>query len=99
MNTNIPNEINNILADTHTYEVIENKVYNKLLTDSSVIQTLNKTITDKLIKEPQSINTLVNALDINNIDSLLGLDPNTDTHALKQALRDVIVKELESILY
>lgn len=99
MNTNIPSEINSILADSHTYEAIEQRVYNALLTQSSAIQALRQKATDTLTSNQQSISSLVNTLNIHDIDTLLALDPNTDAQALKQALKDIIVKELESILY
>lgn len=99
MNTNIPNEINSILADTHTYEAIETMVFNTLLTHSSAIQTLNKRATDILSTHEHSISTLVNTLGINSIDTLLALDPDTDAQSLKQTLKAIIVRELESILY
>ena len=98
MNTNIPAEIN-ILADSHTYEAIEQRVYNALLTQSSAIQALRQRTTDTLTSEQHSISSLVNTLNIHDIDTLLALDTNTDAQALKQALKDIIVKELESILY
>jgi hypothetical protein len=99
MNTNIPSEINSILADSHTYEAIEQRVYNALLTQSSAIQGLRQRTTDTLTSEQHSISSLVNTLNIHDIDTLLALDPHTDAQALKQALKDIIVKELESILY
>lgn len=99
MNTNIPAEINSILADSHTYEAIEQRVYNTLLTQSSAIQALRQKATDTLTTDQHSISSLVNTLNIHDIDTLLALDPNTDAQALKQTLKDIIVKELESILY
>lgn len=98
MDNNIPSEINNILTESNTYEVIESKVYNKLLTDSRVIQNLKQKIIDILLKDDSlSIDGLVNELDIQNIDSLLSMD--TDKSDIKQKIKDVIVQELQNILY
>ena len=95
---NIPAEINNILTESNKYEVIESKVYNKLLTDSRVIQNLKQKVVDILLKdESLSIVGLVNELDIQNIDTLLNLDiENTN---IKQKIKDVIIEELQNILY
>lgn len=98
MENNIPSEINNILTESNKYEVIESKVYNKLLTDSRVIQNLKQKIIGILLKDDSlSIDELVNELDIQNIDALLSMD--TDKSDIKQKIKDVIVQELQHILY
>ncbi|KAF0267307.1 hypothetical protein FOG48_03657 [Hanseniaspora uvarum] len=100
MSNNIPTEINNILSDSNAYELIESKVYNKLLTDTKVIQNLKQNIIDILLKdESLSINKLVNELNIQDVDSLLNFDKEGDKSVTKQKVRDVIIKELENILY
>ena len=100
MSNNIPTEINNILSDSNAYELIESKVYNKLLTDTKVIQNLKQNIIDILLKdESLSINKLVNELNIQDVDSLLNFEKEGDKSVTKQKVRDVIIKELENILY
>lgn len=98
MNTNIPHEINTVLADSHTYEAIEARVYNTLLTQSSAIQALAKTAADIMATDNVSISSLVSSLGITDIDALLALDPATDAETLKQTLKKIIATELESIL-
>ena len=100
MSNNIPTEINNILSDSNAYELIESKVYNKLLTDTKVIQNLKQNIIDILLKdESLGIDKLVNELNIQDVDSLLSFDKEGDKSVTKQKVRDVIIKELENILY
>ena len=97
---NIPQEINKVLTATNKYEQMETKVVNHILTSSDIVPILKQKCQEILIKdENQSIEEIIKQLSINSADDILKLDPKKDQKEMREQLKDIIIKQLQEILY